>query len=383
MTGHKIWIKNARVLDPSRGLDSSGSRLVSGSRIAAFSPEEARNAEQVIDAKGCLVTPGLVDFHIHLARCLTDTGVYPDLMALPNGITSAVDAGSCGTAAMEGFVRSLIPLSEITIKAFLNVSPVGVTTERHAENPDPASWDVERIEYLFERYGEHLLGLKLRLGKGFSDGFGIRSLQAARAIACQLKKPLCVHLTNSEVPYSEVLALLCKDDILCHCYQGLGEHTILDDSGHILPSVREARSRGVIFDVASGRINYNLDVMRKAYADGFFPDIISTDAVSTSVYNHKLFHLLYVLSRHLAMGGPILDVFAACTSTPARLMGLENSIGTLAPGAQADIAIFKIREKPLVFPDQYGNTLEGTQLLIPQLTIKAGRVVYEHIDFAF
>jgi predicted amidohydrolase len=237
--------------------------------------------------------------------------------------------------------------------------------------------------YLFDRYPEHLLGLKLRLGKGFSDGFGTRSLEAALKIAEVLGKPLCVHLTNSEVPYSEVLSLLRKGDILCHCYQGVGDYTILDDKGHVSPAAWEARKRGVIFDVASGRINYNINVMRHAFADDFFPDLISTDAVSTSIYQHKLFHLLYVVSRHLAMQNPLLDIFAACTATPARIMGLERLIGTLEEGAWADIAIFKIRKKPITFNDQYGNTLEGTQLLVPQLTIKAGRVVYEQIDFAF
>jgi dihydroorotase len=383
-----IWIKNGRLLDPARNLDAPGDVLLSGARIVAFSPEAARGADQVIDAAGCLVSPGLIDFHIHLARCLTDTGVHPDVMALPNGITAAVDQGSAGTSNMEALLRTLIPSSEITIKAFLNVSAIGVTTERHTENPDPASWDRERIEYLFDRYPEHLLGLKLRLGKGFSDGFGTRSLEDALKIAEGIGKPLCVHLTNSEVPYAEVLRLLRKGDILCHCYQGVGDHTILDDTGHVAKAVWDARNRGVIFDVASGRINYNIKVMQSAYAEGFFPDVISTDAVSTSIYQHKLFHLLYVISRHMAMKRPLLEVFAACTATPARLMHKEGSasggaIGTLAPGAEADLAIFKIREKPLTFRDQYGNTLEGTQLLVPQLTIKAGRVAYEQIDFAF
>jgi predicted amidohydrolase len=106
----KTWIKNARILDPARGLDSRGDILVSGSRIAAFSPEAARDAEQVIDAEGCLVTPGLIDFHIHLARYMADTGVYPDLMALPNGITAAVDAGSSGTSNYGRFFTHPYPL---------------------------------------------------------------------------------------------------------------------------------------------------------------------------------------------------------------------------------------------------------------------------------
>ncbi|MDR0876662.1 MAG: amidohydrolase family protein [Treponema sp.] len=383
--GQKILIKNGRIIDPARGIDQTGSVLTDGSRIAEYSEAAAMDAEQVFDATGCIVTPGLIDFHIHLARHITDAGVLPDVMGLPNGITAAVDQGSCGTANIEGFIRHTVASSEMTLRAFLNVSAIGVTTERHPENPDPATWDTDRIAYLFDQYPGFLLGLKLRMGKGFSTGWGIKTLEAALKISGQIQKPLCVHLTNSELPYEDIVSLLRPGDILCHCYQGIGDYTILGKgtSGSVIDAVREARKRGVLFDVASGRINYNIKVMQAAFADGFLPDIISTDAVSTSVYNHKLFHLLFVLSRHFAMGTALIDALRCCTAAPARLMGLEGKIGTLAPGSQADIAVFRLRDKPVLFKDREGNELEGKLLLIPQLTVHKGRVAYAQMDFVF
>ena len=78
-----------------------------------------------------------------------------------------------------------------------------------------------------------------------------------------------------------------------------------------------------------------------------------------------------------------MEVIRACTQTPAKLMGMENTIGTLAPGAQADVAILKIVEKPVHFDDMVGNSYEADRLFVPQMTIKAGRVMYRRIEFMF
>jgi predicted amidohydrolase len=76
------------------GIDQTGNLLTLNDRIVPFLAELASEAADVIDAKDCIVVPGLIDFHAHLANWMSDHGVHPDLMGLPNGITAAVDAGS-------------------------------------------------------------------------------------------------------------------------------------------------------------------------------------------------------------------------------------------------------------------------------------------------
>jgi dihydroorotase len=381
--GRGIWIKNGRVMDPARGIDRTENVLIRDGRIVPFSPDEAGKAAEAIDAAGCLVLPGLIDFHAHLAHRMTDTGVNPDLMALPNGITAAVDAGSVGSAGADAFVRNIIGGCETTIRLFVNVSAVGVATEQYPENPDPARFDEDAILAICGKYPDHILGLKLRLGKGFSPGLGLKPLIRAKEIARRAGRPLCVHLTNSEFPYADLLDRLEGGDILCHCFQGMGEHNILDASGGIGGAARRARARGVVFDAAVGRINYDLAVARKALADGFPPDVLSTDVVATSLYQRKLFHLLYVMSLFLALGLPLMEVVRACTAAPAALMRLGGRIGTLAPGAEGDAAIFRLRQGPVEFRDQYGHSAAGNLLLAPLATVKAGRTVYKRIDFEF
>jgi dihydroorotase len=194
---------------------------------------------------------------------------------------------------------------------------------------------------------------------------------------------MCVHAVEPESPYGEILSHFGEGDILCHCFQSKGPHSILDANGKVLPAVREARSRGVIFDGASGRANYSFGVAQRALDDGFLPDVISTDVVVESIYKPKVFNLLYIMTGYLGLGMPLGEIIRAVTATPARLMGLEGKIGTLAPGAQADVAILKFREKQIEIPDQVGNVVKPDRLFLPMMTIKAGRTAYTRIDLRF
>jgi dihydroorotase len=264
----------------------------------------------------------------------------------------------------------------------MHVAAIGVTTGVYQENPDPALYDRDSIRYLLERFPDDIIGLKLRMGKTFSDGLGLAPLAAAKEISRQAGRPLCLHLRElTEFTYGQALEHLSEGDVLCHFYQALGGHSLLDGAGKVSPAFREARARGVLFDSAIAMSNHDLTVMRKAFDDGFYPDLLGTDVVLKSVYRNRTFGLLYVMSKHLALGMPLAEVIRACTETAARVMGLEGKIGTLRPGANADITILKIREKPMSFQDNCGNMVEGRELLVPQATIKNGRVVYKRIEF--
>lgn len=376
-------IKNGRVIDPRRGIDRVEDVYIRNSKIVAIPEGEIPEVAEEIDASGCLVLPGLIDFHTHLNWHHSDFGIQPDAMTFPNGITSAVDPGSTGSANFRGFYQNVVCSSETTIKSFINVSSVGVITSQYGENPHPEFYDIPRLEYIFERYAHHLLGLKLRMGKMATGGFGLLPLLKTKELARHFGTPMCVHVIHPETPYDEILPHFTAGDILCHCFQAKGPHSILDDNDKVCKAARQARERGVIFDCASGRNNHSLDVMKKALDDGFMPDVISTDLVAFSIYNKKIFSLLYIMSEYLALGMPLIEVIRAVTATPARLMGMEGQIGTLAPGALADVAIFKLKDKPVHYADSFGNTLTGSKLLVPQMTIKAGVTVFMQIDFAF
>lgn len=378
-----LVVKNGHIYDPGANRDEYGAIMAENGKIIPYDESKITDDTEIIDAKGYYVFPGLIDFHTHVAYGMGEVGANADLVTIPNGVTSAVDQGTTGSVSFEGFVNYVIPHYETRVKGFCHVSPLGIATDLHTETTDPRHYDEERLRMLAEKYYPHtMLGLKIRLGKLFTSGQGVEPLVAAKKIARNIGVPVCVHLNNSEVDYEDVLPLLDPGDILCHCYQGMGK-TILGDSGKIVEAAWEARKRGVYFDAAVGRINHDFAVMQQALSEGFLPDLITTDSIKEAVYRYKLFNLPYTLSYFLDLGFPLADIITAVTKTAAKLMHMEGKIGTLEPGAYADIAIFDIAERAMVHRDCFGHEIEGKHLFLPQATIKDGRPVYKRIEFEY
>lgn len=381
---YECWIKNGHVIDPGRGIDRVMDVLVSNSRIVDFPADDKIDEQEVrhvIDASDYDVLPGLIDFHGHFAWLYASQLSMPDSYEFPNGVTSACDGGSTGSSGFEGFLRSTILQSELTMKALINVASGGMSTNRYVENVRPEYYDENGLAYLFERYSDRILGLKLRIGKGISDGMGLEPLRASIRLAEKLNTLLALHPTHSLEPFTEIMPLLRRGDIFCHPFQQMGKYSILDRGGKVQDCVWDAKEWGVVFDTAHGRVNFSLAVAQKAVAQGLFPDVISTDISTNSMYLKQVFSLPMVMTRFLALGMPLVEVIRACTETPARLMGMAGQIGTLQPGALADICIMRNQTRPVELVDMYDNTIKGDRVLIPQMTIKAGRIKYCHMDF--
>jgi dihydroorotase len=374
-------ITGGRVIDPARGVDEVQDVFISGWKIAPPPRGHDFSAKETIDASGYLVLPGLIDFHMHMGYP-NEIGLSPDAFALPNGVTSAVDPGASGSANYEFFSRGFAARSLITIKSFLNVSSTGIITEKFRENLDPANFDESAIERLVERYPDDILGIKVRIGRKFSGAWGVAPLDATLRIARRVKRAAYVHCTDPDVGYDKIMPHFAAGDFLCHCFQGDGKNTIIGDDGRVLTSVQEARKRGVIFDYAGGRGNHNLKITRRALDDGFMPDILSTDLLSFNAYKRPLFSLLYVMSEFLALGVPLADIVRAVTATPGKIMNCSPAIGTLAPGAAADVAIVEVRPKEVEYYDiRSDERVTGDAILVPALTIKGGYMAYCQLDF--
>jgi dihydroorotase len=65
------------------------------------------------------------------------------------------------------------------------------------------------------------------------------------------------------------------------------------------------------------------------------------------------------------------------TAAPARIMGYEGTVGTLRPGANADIALLELRDGNFELTDSDGSTVTAKRRLIARTTLKDGRVTYE------
>lgn len=374
-------IQNGHVIDPAAGTDAVKSVYIRNNRIVGPPADGAVEDAVVINAAGCLVLPGLIDFHTHLGYQLSDFGLNPDLYTLPNGITSAVDAGSGGTANFEGMYQNVFSRAMITIRSFLNVAATGIITERYLENLDPARFDEKKMALLFDRYRDVLLGFKVRAGRNTSGTRNLEPLKRAVELAERFQCRVCLHATQLDAGYDEIFRIMRKGDIVCHIFQGDNQNNILGGSDHIADYVYAGREKGILLDCACGRVNYSNQIMETAFAEDFWPDIVSTDIIGFSIYGPKIHSLLSVMSQYLAMGMPLNDLVRAVTATPARIMGLSGQIGTLEAGAKADVFITKLAENPMDITDKFGRTVHLDTAFIPLLTLKEGQLAYRSIQF--
>ena len=382
-----ILIKNGLVADLESGSYINQNIGIVGNRIVDLHTADSQ-AETVIDAAGCIVLPGLIDFHAHVFHGGTAISVNPDVLCLPNGVTSVVDAGSSGWVNYKLFRNSVINSAQTRIKSYLNVVNIGLSTlgggpTGYLENTNPANYNVEKISQTLNENHGNILGLKLRYSQDIATGrnFSRDPFYAAVALARELKTTLCVHVTDSRLPADELIGHFQADDIYAHCFHGTG-NAILRESGEVFPAIKEAKTRGVIFDCSNGVAHFDFTVARNAMEQGFNPDIISTDlTLRNSLRTEKVFSLLFIMSKYLNMGMSFFDVVRAVTRTPARLMKMEGQIGTIAPGAFADIAIVKLRKEKIVFEDTKGTRLEGDRYIDNCATISNGQIVYRRQRF--
>lgn len=378
---HRLLIKNGHIYDPGHHIDYFGDLYMFKDRIVETMPDDGTNV-MIIDAEGALVVPGLIDFHAHVGYGTSEAAFDADPICLPNGVTTVVDAGTRGIANMDQFVKDVIPSAISTIRCLCNVSPVGITSMKFPEDINPRYFDEAQIQFLMEKYPGMIKGLKLRISRTILKEYdisGLEPLKKAVELAENLGVFLAVHITDPPCEYSEILKYLRPGDVWVHPYQGMGR-TIIDENGKLVKGVMEAKERGVILDLAAARTNQNYVVAKKAIEQGLAPDIYSTDMSRDSAYMHPVFSLLYVLSTYRALGISMEDLLKGCTSIPAKKLGMENEIGSLLPGAKADVAIIRENTNEREYIDWFDNRITGRCLLEPRATIKDGRLVYLAMD---
>lgn len=372
-------IQNGTVYDPAaHRLYQADVALVDG-KIAVPRPEQ--NYRQIIDARGCIVTTGLIDYHVHYFNHGTENGVNPDASSFCNGITTAVDGGSCGAANYGIYRRSIMAMSDVRILNYLLAASGGQVTDQYPENLNPDYFDEEKILKLFRENRKNLVAIKTRLSEGIiAPEIAEKSLRRTVDLAEKAGTRVVVHVTSSVLPLDRIAGILRPGDVICHIYQNRNSYTCLDQNGNVLPALLEARRRGVLFDASNGRSNFDLEVCRRAISQGFSPDIISSDNNTSSLFLQPLHTLPRILSKFLDFGLSLETVLDAATITPARLIGMPE-LGSMAAGTEADICILRLKEKEALYEDVNGHTFLGKKVLVPQMTFKGGKCMYCQADF--
>ncbi len=217
-----------------------------------------------------------------------------------------------------------------------------------------------------------ILGIKVRLGRDISGSNDLAVLRLAREASEAVNLPVMVHLGNTHSPLEKIFSTLKKGDVATHCFRG-EPGTILDSKGHVMSSVRSAVDRGVHLDVGHGEGSFSFETAEKAMNQGLLPGTISSDLHHWSV-NGPAFDLATTLSKFLQLGMTIEQVVERAATNPANVFGFPSGLGSLREGAEADLAVFDVRDGNFEFVDGLGAKRTGHLKLMPVATVKSGKI---------
>lgn len=351
---------------------------------------EGANAKNIVDARGKYVLPGLIDLHAHYFYGGNNLGASADIVCPSQGVTTGVDAGSAGTMNFDVFYRDGIVNMATEVKAYISVSPEGVKagfTNGEGCNPADVEINYNEILKMFKKYPDVIKGLKLRIAKETTEGYGLEPLKKTIEIANRIEAEgyrciVAVHCGNlpEDAPVEGILKLLRAGDSYTHLYQNLGEK-IFDEDRKIKKALIKARQRGVLFETGNGSIHWTLQNLADAFAQGFEPDIISSDVVIKMMWEKPSFGLMHCMNLALLCGMDEFSIFKAVTYSPAAAIEMQNEIGTLDVGTRADIAIVDLIPSRQRFYDRFGGEKTSEKVFVPLMTLREGQPVFRQTFF--
>ena len=380
---YNIVIKDGRVIDPKNNINDVMDVAISNGKIALVGKNiDPSKATQVINAKGLIVTPGLIDMHTHnfvgtntgQAYMNGPLGVIPDGFTFRSGVTTVVDAGSSGWRTFPEFKKNIIDLSQTRVLAFLNIVGEGMRGGAYEQNI--ADMDPKMAAVTARINRNFIVGIKLAHYVGGEWTPTDNAVEAGR----QANIPVMVDFGGNTPPLS-IDDLFHKHfrpgDIFTHCFAKLNtrEYIVDSASNKVKPFVLEAQKKGIIFDVGYGGISFSFSQAIPAVKSGFYPNTISTDQHTGSM-NNAMKDQLSVMSKFLVMGMDLPAVIKASTWNPAVVIKREE-LGSLSVGSEADVAILNVREGKFGFWDYTGYKIEGTKKFECEMTIRAGKIVYD------
>lgn len=349
----KILIKNGRVWDGEKFFFADV--LTKDGKIAKVEKEISEQADFVFDATDKIVSPGLVDIHVHMLGLNEEFGIHPELSCIPFGVTAAVDG--CGVLGDKALLDSFLLKNRVFVSALFENNRA----------------DFSLAEKKLKDYGEKAVGIKVYFDTELNRIEDTKPLCQVVDYAEKRGLKVMVHSSNPPVSMGELISVLRKGDILTHAYHG-GKNTVADDG---FECIFEAKKRGVVIDAGmAGHIHTDFKVFENAIKCGAIPDVISTDITRFSAYKRGGRYgmtMCMSIAKHLGMSEE--DIFRTVTSAPAKALGMENQWGKLE--GCADIAVFEYADEGFDLTDKAGNNIKSTKGYRCVMTISNGDVVYK------
>ncbi len=375
---YDLLIKNGHVIDPKNNIDRIKDIAVANGKIAKVDNDiPAAQSKKTIDATGLYVVPGLIDIHTHVfvgskADKFAD-GIYsvsPDDFSFKSGVTTVVDAGTSGWRNFPLFKEQVIDKSQTRVLAFLNIAGSGMSGKPMQEDINDMNADSATL--VAKKYKDIIVGIKI----GHYEGSDWTAFDKALDAANKSNTPMFVECHLPQYSLQDQLQKMRPGDIITHSYEQVSERMpVVDEQGKLRPFVLAAQKKGVLFDVGHGGAGFWFSQAVPAFQQGLAPNSFGSDLHRFSM-NAGMKSMLNIMSKYMAIGMSLEDVVTRATSNPAKSIKRED-LGNLSEGAVADIAVLNVQNGKFGFIDAGGNRLEGNKKLEAELTIRAGKIVWD------
>jgi dihydroorotase len=383
---YSIVIKGGLVIDPKNGINEVMDIAIQDGKIASVAKNiNATGAAQVVNAKGLIVAPGLIDIHGHVFagtqpdRYLSDGNgaLMPDGYTFRVGVTTIVDCGGAGWKNFPVFKKNVIDVSQTRVLSFLNI--VGEGMRGGAYEQDARDMDPKMAAHVAKQNKKDIVGFKVAHFEN-AEWTPVDNAVAAGKLAGDIPVIVDFGGDDSHAPLSiEELFFkhLRPGDIYTHTFTELQRRDPIVDfkTRQLKPFIKNAQTRGIVFDVGFGGASFAFDQALPAIKAGFYPNTISTD-LHTGSMNNAMKDMLNVMSIFMTMGMEVPAIIKASTWAPAQSIKREE-LGNLSVGSVADVAILGIREGNFGFFDRIGHKETGTKKFECQATIRNGKMVYD------
>ncbi len=377
----ELLLKHGFVIDPANNLAEICDIAITDGIIVDVGENLLFKGETTLHLDGKIITPGLIDMHCHCYPCFPVhpdglSCIQPDAHMFQSGVTTAVDAGTCGIDDFPLFQAEVIEKSNVRILAFLNIANGGMV---HMESEqEPSCFLVEEVTAMAKFYKEHIVGIKTAhywVNKAFDASHTPwvsidATIQAAQkaGIPCMID----FQPTLPERTYPKLLERLRPGDIHTHMYAK--QFPVLNEDGQVNDFLFRAKEKGIKFDLGHGAGSFMFKNAIPSFAQNHLPDTLSTDLYADNVAG-PVINLLHIMSKYLNIGMPLNELVARTTCAPAQVLH-RPALGHLSKGACADIAVLHILKGDFGFMDSEQSCMRADKRLECVLTVRAGEIVY-------
>jgi dihydroorotase len=403
---YDLLLRGGRVIDPAQNLDATCDVAVKDGRIAAVLPSIApSSAKESVDLSGKLVLPGLIDTHAHVFQYVTGRfGLEADMCGVQSGVTTLVDQGGPSCMTLPAFREFVVKPKKSRVVTFLSAYLVGgMEGHYYPSLYEPDCIDVDATVKAALENADIVKGFKAHAELGGFARWGIEVMKLSAEIGRQANLPVYIHFgqlwglpesgdngVDPDTILEQVIPLLKPGDILAHPFT---RHPggFVDRNGKVHPVVKEALARGLKTDVGHGS-HFSYRMARIALDAGVVPDTLGADmhGYNTRVpkprgtpdehpdkehmfFGQTRFSLVSAMTSMLALGLPLEKIVPMVTTHAAKMLGMENELGSLKTGREADVSVLHDERGSWTLQDNEKTKLRTDRMLRPYFCLRAGK----------